>query len=168
MNSLYHILLAFITVVMVGLSDVQAQAQLRGRDDGGRPEEDNISGFRDDPNVIHFATGQFSEGSGDVEEAEENDNQSSSSPSRLSTLNVKPALTAEVYPNPASDFLQINLGVESDVQITMHNLVGKEVYHYTGTIKSLRISLDGFNPGVYFVSAYTDQERIVKKVRVTP
>ncbi len=169
MKPFYQFLLAMITVMALGFTSLQAQVDLRTReDDGGRPEEDNISGSRDDPSQAQiFFTQQDQEGTNGGG-AGESDGDSQSNPSRFSTGAVVPALSAEVFPNPASDYLQINLGVETEVTLTMHNLVGREVYRFNGKFKSHRISLDSFNPGVYFISAYTDAERIVRKVRVTP
>jgi hypothetical protein len=169
MSPIYRFLFALIAALAFGIGSTQAQIEQRSRDDdGGRPEEDNISGSRDDPSLLHFAAtlvGSTSEDGGDVDEDETS---AQNNPSRLSADRDRPMLTADVYPNPASDFLQINLGSETDVILTLHNLVGKEVYRYAGKLKSHRIELDAFNPGVYFVTAYTDSERIVKKVRVTP
>ncbi|MBI1191972.1 MAG: T9SS type A sorting domain-containing protein [Bacteroidetes bacterium] len=170
MSAFFRFFFALIAVLALGIGSAQAQIEQRSRDDdGGRPEEDNISGSRDDPSLLHFAAtlagGGSEEGGGEVDESE---NAVSNHPSRLSTSRDKPMLTADVYPNPASDFVQINLGAETDVVLTLHNLVGKEVYRFAGTLKTHRIALDAFNPGVYFVTAYTESERIVKKVRVTP
>jgi len=169
MNAFFRFLFALIAVLALGLGSAQAQIEQRSRDDdGGRPEEDNISGSRDDPSLLQFATtlgGSSSEGGGEADEIETSTH---ASPNRLATGREKPLLTADVFPNPASDFLQINLGAETEVILTLHNLVGKEVYRFAGKLKSHRIELDVFNPGIYFVTAFTDSERIVKKVRVTP
>lgn len=167
MKAFYKLLLLFVLLGVAGLAQTQAQSQLRSRDDGGRPEEDNISGVRDDPSTLDMYHSLVSEnGSGD-DSVDENDSPETGNPSRLS-LNQASTLSFDVYPNPASDFLQIQFGAESAVQVTLHNLMGKEVYHYSGTVKSLRIELAGINPGVYFVSAFTESDRIVRKIRVTP
>jgi hypothetical protein len=169
MNAFLRFLFALIAVMALGLGSAQAQIEQRSRDDdGGRPEEDNISGSRDDPALLHFAATLQGSASSDGGEIDENESASQGNPSRYAPGRDKTMLTADVYPNPATDYLIINLGTETDVILTVHNLVGKEVYRFSGTLKSHRIQLDAFNPGVYFVTAYTDSERIVKKVRVTP
>lgn len=70
--------------------------------------------------------------------------------------NSKPNVKAPVYPNPASDFIKVNLSefpAQSEASIRIINGMGAVVYNsnISGTTAQSTISLAGFNKGFYTV-----------------
>lgn len=94
----------------------------------------------------------------------------------LSTAATQVSLEAEslsVYPNPASDQLNVSLELPArplTVSIRMINLLGQELYAetnngVTGTfIRTLPIT--GLNPGIYMVIVSVDGQQFTRKVSV--
>jgi hypothetical protein len=162
-TSLLRSLLALSLLVLSSALAVQAQQYQRARDDG-RPEQDNISGYIDRPENAVFPQVTMNNGvdSENGHTSQEEDGQATSGQSG------RTALSMDVYPNPATTFLQVNLNQEVEMVLSLTNLVGKEVYRFHGMARESRVDLQGFNPGVYFVTVQYGTERIVRKVRVTP
>lgn len=79
----------------------------------------------------------------------------------LSVAEIQEALIAEVYPNPATDFLAIQ---------TTHEIQLVEVFDFYGgkVLEQMQnhIDLRGIKPGIYFVVVSTSDGRLVKKVTV--
>jgi len=59
-----------------------------------------------------------------------------------------------IYPNPARDFLNINLSKGSELRV--ENLLGKELLHYKNTRTSERIDVASFESGIYFIQVSKD------------
>jgi hypothetical protein len=156
-------LLAFGLLVLASASAVQAQQYQRARDDG-RPEQDNISGNIDRPEDAVFPQVAMNSGVSSENGNANQEDGGNSGPSHSG----RTALSMDVYPNPATTFLQINLSEEVEMVLSLTNLVGKEVYRFHGIALESRVDLQGYNPGVYFVTVQYGSERIVRKVRVTP
>ena len=160
--------LAWLFALLIGSAmAVQAQdIQARTRDDdGGRPEEDNISGHHDSPSdavIFHqIVLGTGTEGGGtDVDG-------NSDSPERVQpgTLNLGSQL--DVFPNPTSRYLDVTFGDTYSVVVSLHNLVGKETYRFQGITDKHRIDVRDFAPGIYFVNIVSGEQREVRKVKIT-
>jgi hypothetical protein len=56
-----------------------------------------------------------------------------------------------IYPNPASDFIQVNRHTEEQSKATIYNSVGQIVWSNTITGMTNRIDLNGFSKGAYIL-----------------
>ena len=84
-----------------------------------------------------------------------------------------PSIEFEIYPNPASDFANLSLNMESagDVSISVLNAIGQEVFYsndtYKSGIHSVKIDLNGLEAGVYFYTVasenFSNTKRLVVK-----
>ena len=84
-----------------------------------------------------------------------------------------PSIEFDIYPNPASDFANLSLNMESegDVSISLLNAIGQEVFYSNDTYKSgvhsVKIDLTGLEAGVYFYTVssenYSNTKRLVVK-----
>ena len=76
-----------------------------------------------------------------------------------------------IYPNPASDFLNINLNSnEINKAIEIMDITGRKVYSKSITRDSelLRVNTSGLTPGIYFVSVLANDKTIkTEKVIIT-
>ncbi|GAB4091533.1 M43 family zinc metalloprotease [Flaviaesturariibacter terrae] len=70
--------------------------------------------------------------------------------------------SAQLYPNPASSTLNVNLGSGAwmGTQLELRNLQGALVQRLTITAAQLRINVAGLASGVYFLVADTGSERL--------
>ena len=84
-----------------------------------------------------------------------------------------PSIEMDIYPNPASDFANLSLNMESagDVSISLLNAIGQEVFYSNDTYKSgvhsVKIDLNGLEAGVYFYTVasenFSNTKRLVVK-----
>lgn len=73
------------------------------------------------------------------------------------------------YPNPVNsgEALRISSRVFTDiVDVKVYNLVGAEIYSGSGSIENMRISTEGFAPGMYNVLVKSNGQSAVQKVVV--
>jgi hypothetical protein len=78
--------------------------------------------------------------------------------------------TLTVYPNPASDNLNINFGsVKSNVVLSLYNIVGQEVYtHVEKNASTSVIPVANLNTGIYILRVQNeDGEVITRKVEIS-
>jgi len=74
-------------------------------------------------------------------------------------------IVAEVFPNPASEVLHIEAGIQIQ-ELRMINLLGKTIYHAApGHIQHL-IDVSGLGSGVYFLQVSTEEGTITQRVQV--
>ncbi len=84
-----------------------------------------------------------------------------------------PSIEMDIYPNPASDFANLSLNMESagDVSISLLNAIGQEVFYskdtYKSGVHSVKIDLNGLDAGVYFYTIasenFSNTKRLVVK-----
>lgn len=147
------------------LMALQAQ-DLRSRDDdGGRPEEDNISGYHYSPSdyVLNHSAQTVNSTSG---QQGHDEGSGSNDPQRQKPGAIDLDKTLSVYPNPVSSVLFLELDDALDVTVTLHSLVGKEVYRFQGRVDTHRIRVDDFQPGIYFVRLTFGDEQVVRKLKI--
>lgn len=74
----------------------------------------------------------------------------------------------KMYPNPAGDEITIENANGSASEITITTTVGAEVYNYknVNNVPSLKISLQGFEKGTYFVSVRSQNGSVVTRKMV--
>ena len=88
----------------------------------------------------------------------------------MNSLNVQSlsAKTLSVYPNPASDYLQITNQTVENFDFKLMNLIGEVVYE--GSIRSAheaKLDVSFFEPGVYFLGYISEEGvRHTKKILV--
>ncbi|WP_299891911.1 T9SS type A sorting domain-containing protein [uncultured Lacinutrix sp.] len=88
--------------------------------------------------------------------------------STLSTKDIDNIVSIEVFPNPTSDFIYINLKQNESLKYSLVNISGKELKK--GEISKLKtkIDLSKFNTSIYILSMYRDNKlfksyKILKK-----
>lgn len=99
-------------------------------------------------------------------------------PVRDFTLHIVPkkktevpvSITAEevkVYPNPASNFLNVHLngGYEME-EVALFNLAGQQLYNANVRGKRTMIAVDNLQNGLYFLKVYTDNGVVTKKIEI--
>ncbi|MCD4678894.1 MAG: T9SS type A sorting domain-containing protein [Bacteroidales bacterium] len=76
-----------------------------------------------------------------------------------------------IYPNPANStaFVNYNLTQSSNVNISIHNMLGEEVYSTSPVMQSsgdykTQLDLNGLSDGVYFLKLQTDNETFTQKL----
>ena len=69
--------------------------------------------------------------------------------------------TMTLYPNPASETLNITLNQDEDVVI--YNTMGQAVKSFKGFVGLNTVDLSGLNAGVYFINAGTASQKLVVK-----
>ncbi len=76
-----------------------------------------------------------------------------------------------IYPNPANSttFVNYNLTQNSNVSISIHNMLGKEVYSTASVAQSAgeyktQLDLNGLSDGVYFLKLQTDNKTFTQKL----
>ena len=71
--------------------------------------------------------------------------------------------TLKLYPNPATDIIQISSKLPIS-RLALYNVYGKLILKKETDTNSLDVSQ--LNTGVYFLEAYSNTEKVVKKVIV--
>lgn len=74
---------------------------------------------------------------------------------------VNSNISMNVYPNPATDMLNINLSDNSEVVI--YNMMGQAVSTFEGKAGNNTIKVDNLNSGVYFIQAGNQTQKFVVK-----
>ena len=70
-------------------------------------------------------------------------------------------ITISIYPNPAHDFIIVVANNDSPLQrIDLYNVAGQMVLSST----EMKINVSGLEPGVYFVTVYTENQKFVEKI----
>lgn len=84
----------------------------------------------------------------------------------LSTVSVDEAVipTIQLYPNPASDFIQLKNGQDID-QLVLFNAIGKQVRRFTVYNDGI-YNVSDLPNGVYMVSMIDEDDGVVKTVRL--
>lgn len=87
-----------------------------------------------------------------------------------SVENTATGCAISLYPNPASEYLDISITGDHYLRhIIMHNEIGEIVYdkHFGYNTKMLDIGLARFATGVYSISIESDDNRVVQKLVIT-
>lgn len=73
----------------------------------------------------------------------------------------------KIYPIPAVNNLNIDLGRIIGVEISLLNIIGQEMYSFAGQTRDLSITVSELPQGTYFLSIKIGKDLIVKRVEVT-
>ncbi len=69
----------------------------------------------------------------------------------------------EVYPNPAQDYITIDLGNNKIAEIKIYNILGKRIYQKK-IINKTRINLSSYPRGFYLLKIKTEREKYSRKI----
>jgi hypothetical protein len=72
------------------------------------------------------------------------------------------AKTVKVYPNPAQNFVNIDLEYNGQAQIKIVDITGKVVYNGASTLKNNKIDISDLKRGMYFYEIRTESNEIIK------
>ncbi len=72
-----------------------------------------------------------------------------------------------MYPNPANDYVIIDLGEYAEVEISILNIIGKRVYFQKTETDQLSISLSDFPKGSYFLTIRRGKNIIAKRLEIS-
>jgi arylsulfatase A len=70
----------------------------------------------------------------------------------------------DLFPNPASDWLQIFTDSYNGLDIKLVNMLGQPVYQEKMSSGTNRIDLSGFKPGIYLVIGRNEKQSITRKL----
>lgn len=88
----------------------------------------------------------------------------------VSTRKIELEQDLKVYPNPATDFLNIELKLDdiSDIEIRLFNLLGQTVFNKNTTDQILneQIQTAQLQQGIYILSLTIDGQQITKKIMI--
>ena len=82
----------------------------------------------------------------------------------LNSVQENISVEANVYPNPASDF--VNLSADKDFSVEIYNVMGQKVLCSSEKSTSFAMDISEFKSGIYFVAFVFDDCRTVKKIEV--
>ena len=83
----------------------------------------------------------------------------------LATEEIKTSTTFDVYPNPTSNFVNINIANNNDVAtITISNILGEAIKTTSMTGNNSQLNLESLINGVYFITVETPFEKITKSI----
>ncbi|MBK8366385.1 MAG: T9SS type A sorting domain-containing protein [Bacteroidetes bacterium] len=79
--------------------------------------------------------------------------------------NIKESMSVSVYPNPAKDIITIETSeLMNPVQLSIKNILGEEVFMVEICQSSKEIDVSAFVQGIYFVTVYSNDKLITKKL----
>ena len=87
----------------------------------------------------------------------------------LSTSSTTLASAITLYPNPASDYVNLSfIEAGEDYKIEIYDALGKKVLQKNNISSSSdgRIYLNGISPGIYYINIYSDTDQTTKKLVV--
>jgi hypothetical protein len=79
-------------------------------------------------------------------------------------VNAEKEKTFDIYPNPVSDYLLINVVEDTPFDITLYNVYGQKIYYRPCYSGDQTISFSSYPPGIYFLLLQTEQGSITKKI----
>lgn len=74
-------------------------------------------------------------------------------------------LEIQLYPNPLKNYLFIR-GSEKIKLVEVYNVIGKQVLQQNNSKNDIRLKLNGFAKGIYFVKIYSGEKAHLKKIVV--
>lgn len=72
-----------------------------------------------------------------------------------------------IYPNPAVSYINVDLGTEADVEISIMNIIGREVNKVTTKSSQITIDISNLQKGTYFLSIKMGNNVLVKRVQIS-
>ena len=75
--------------------------------------------------------------------------------------------TIEVYPNPSSGIINVNIGQIENVQVNVHNILGESIYQHSITSSIFEINLSEQPAGVYVIKIITKKGLFIKNIVIS-
>jgi hypothetical protein len=153
----------------------QVVAQDNGASSNGgttiNPEIENLGGFKPDVNTFNpdyqqtgtaFSTTETPNNHQEFNEM----NWSGRSNNNDIVIRTEVEVTYNLYPNPATDHVIVDLQQRVDGTLELLNLVGQVLYSTNINNSLIRIELNDVEPGVYFISVTSGDQRVIKKLKI--
>ncbi|MBK6815739.1 MAG: T9SS type A sorting domain-containing protein [Chitinophagales bacterium] len=162
----------FLSIVIFLLSTaiIFAQANVRSGSTTN-PEIENLGGFK--PDITTFTPdngnvgGALNNTENTVSEPLQIENNSGDARGNFESGSIELTnLIVNIYPNPASDYILIELDQKCIGNISILNLVGNVIVNMEINSLNIRIDLTGLPEGIYFLDIQTDTDRVVKKIKI--
>lgn len=160
------------SLILIGLTAVGAQAQVAEDPAGPRkPVIDNISAGGVITGSLQIQVAVVDEPIDDIDNGTSTTAQGGDISAKAQASNEGNDATnverdMRIYPVPASTTLTIDLGSEVTAQLSMVNVIGREVYQESTTSRTIRIDVSSFSPGTYFVTIKVGGDLITRKFQV--
>ncbi len=175
MRTLYSTLL--ILFLTAGLYAQQSVLDPNGNGGPDRPVIDNISAVTigpellDNKDVLHAVQPDRDYGNG------QNGNQADNPDANQMGGNLyggsnDPVFenirqNLRIYPNPAVNYLVVDLGGEAEVEVSLVNIIGRRVYYRNLTIDKLTIDLSSIPAGAYFLTIRRGDNIMARRVEIS-
>lgn len=165
-----NIYISFVLLMLTSIVYGQSNADIRSGSTIN-PEIENLGGFKPDindftpsNNAVGNAFGEEESTHGNATSASYNDH---SLQGDLKRTNVSPEnIVSAIYPNPAANFVMIELTENIAGTIQLMNLVGQPILQMPYTSSSIMIDLTQIPEGIYFLSIETLDNRVVRKLKI--
>jgi carboxypeptidase T len=69
-----------------------------------------------------------------------------------------------VYPNPATDFVNINIGDNNEMDMELYNYLGSMIYSKKITNSLTNINFKNYSKGVYFIRLFNENQTVVRRI----
>lgn len=79
-----------------------------------------------------------------------------------SSINENVVTDLRVYPNPSTDYINIDFNSHNEVSITIYSIDGKVMYN-TNTYQSETINIQDYPKGMYIVRVNDEMKKIIKQ-----
>ncbi|MBV1923868.1 MAG: CotH kinase family protein, partial [Flavobacteriaceae bacterium] len=74
------------------------------------------------------------------------------------------SLGIKIYPNPANTNINIDFSNEFESNISIHDILGREVYNSTNNSSNVNIDVSNLSSGLYMIRLYSNTYNISKKI----
>ena len=71
-----------------------------------------------------------------------------------------------LYPNPATDFFSIAPGEEKIKNISISNIVGKEIFRIDAN-QNLTYNIEGLKRGIYIIRVFNSEDKMIKALKLS-
>lgn len=88
-------------------------------------------------------------------------------PNRVAVNNVASEKTIQIYPNPATDVININLNDATSAQISVMDMQGRVIKNVTANSNIVTITTQDIAPGIYMVQVRANGTVITQKIAIT-
>ncbi|MFN0275717.1 MAG: T9SS type A sorting domain-containing protein [Chitinophagales bacterium] len=159
-------------LLILSTSYAFAQSNLRTRaEDEAAPDLENLSGFQpgDGGNSENYEITAAGVAVNEGIEEYESEDPTVTGTSKNIVINEERGLKdilADIYPNPANDFIVVTLAENRVVTVSLLNLVGQIVLKSTIEAKENYIDISSLKGGIYFVSFMSGDEKVTQKIKV--
>jgi Secretion system C-terminal sorting domain len=84
--------------------------------------------------------------------------------SKIVSVKREGKLNVKIYPNPAQQFVTVEMDELSDATISVVDVLGKKLYQKTGVTGQSSIDLSSFSSGIYFIEIEAKDVKLREKI----